>query len=61
MDFIDLSEKVTCPYNKSHIFDKERLLFHLNKCKDKEKVKHKFRSCRFNKIHIVPLEDIEAH
>jgi len=35
MNFEDLSEKACCPYNKNHIFDKEKYIFHLNRCKDK--------------------------
>ena len=53
MDFVDLNEKASCPYNPNHIFDKEKLLFHLNRCKDKLKVGHLFKSCKYNSIHIV--------
>lgn len=34
MYFEDLSDKATCPYNKNHVFDKEKLIFHINRCKD---------------------------
>lgn len=53
MNFEDLSDKVSCPYNKNHIFDKDKYMFHLNRCKDKEKVGHKFTQCQYNRIHIV--------
>ena len=61
MDFADLNEKASCPYNPNHIFDKDKLLFHLNKCKEKQKVGHLFRSCKYNSIHIIRKEDMEAH
>lgn len=53
MIFEDFSDKVSCPYNKNHIFDKEKLIFHINRCKDKEKVGHLYASCQYNRIHIV--------
>lgn len=58
MNFEDLSDKVSCPYNKNHIFDKDKYMFHLNRCKDKEKVGHKFTQCQYNRIHIVLKQDI---
>lgn len=61
MDFTDLTEKTECPYNPQHIFDKSKLIYHLGRCKDKEKVKHLFTSCQYNKIHIFKKEDIETH
>ena len=36
-------------------------MFHLNRCKDKEKVAHLFGSCQYNRIHIMPKQDIESH
>ena len=61
MYFEDVSDKASCPYNKSHTFDKEKLMFHLNRCKDKEKVGHLFGCCQFNRIHIMLKQDIESH
>ena len=61
MDFFDLNEKASCPYNPNHIFDKEKLLYHLNRCKDKLKVGHLFKPCKYNSIHIIRKEDIENH
>lgn len=61
MNFENLEEKASCPYNPNHIFDKEKLLFHLNRCKDKQKIGHLFKSCRFNSLHIIRKEDIEGH
>lgn len=62
MYFEDLSDKATCPYNKNHVFDKEKLIFHLNRCKDKEKVANQYDSCRFNRIHIhLKGDDLKFH
>ena len=61
MDFFDLQNKAQCPYNPNHFFDKEKLIFHIQRCKDKEKHQNKFRSCQYNKIYIVPKEDLEVH
>lgn len=61
MNFEDFSEKACCPYNKNHIFDKEKYIFHLNRCKDKDRIGHLFASCQYNRIHIVPKEDLATH
>ena len=61
MDFTDLRNKAQCPYNPNHVFDKEKLIFHIQRCKDQKKNGHLFRSCQYNKIHILPREDLEAH
>lgn len=61
MIFEDFSNKVSCPYNKNHVFEKEKLIFHINRCKDKAKVEHMFTSCRYNRIHILPKEDVTTH
>lgn len=54
-------EKASCPFNRNHIFAKEKLIFHINRCKDREKVKHKFAVCKYNGLHFIPKQDIEEH
>lgn len=46
-------EKASCPFNKNHIFAREKLIFHINRCKDREKVAHKFAVCKYNGLHFV--------
>ena len=43
------------------MFDHDKLIFHLNRCKDRLKVGHLYRTCSYNKIHIVLKEDLETH
>ena len=50
-----------CPFNPAHTFARNRLLFHLNTCKDKVKKAHLFVACKFNPLHFHPKEEIELH
>jgi hypothetical protein len=54
-------DKAVCPFNNTHTFAKEKLIFHLNRCKDKAKVIHKFAVCRYNGLHFIPKEKLEEH
>jgi hypothetical protein len=54
-------DKACCPFNPNHIFAREKLIFHLNRCKDKEKVIHLYRACKYNGVHYYKLEEIEQH
>lgn len=49
-------EKTCCPFNHAHIFSKEKLIFHINRCKDKPKVAHLFTVCRYNALHFIKKE-----
>ena len=54
-------EKACCPFNNAHIFAKEKLIFHINRCKDRPKVAHLFSACRYNGLHYLKNEEIELH
>lgn len=41
-----------CPYNKNHRFDCAKYFHHLGRCKEGQKVKHLYQTCRFNSLHI---------
>lgn len=54
-------QKASCPFNSNHIFAKEKLIYHMARCKDKPKVMHLMAQCRYNGLHYVKKEDIELH
>lgn len=54
-------ERASCPFNKNHIFAREKLIFHINRCKDREKVAHLFSTCQFNGLHFIKKEELEMH
>ncbi len=55
-------DRVSCPYDPSHKFAKNKLIWHISKgCAAKQKVGHLFGSCRYNSIHIVQLSELLRH
>jgi hypothetical protein len=55
------TEKASCPFNKNHVFAREKLIFHINRCKDRDKVAHLFSTCQYNGLHFVKKEELEMH
>lgn len=51
----------SCPFNSAHTFAKEKLIFHLNRCKDRAKVAHLFTTCPYNGMHFIKKEEAEMH
>jgi hypothetical protein len=41
-----------CPYNANHKFDSSKYFHHISRCKDGKKVKHLYKECQFNSLHI---------
>lgn len=50
-----------CPYNPNHTFASSKYFWHINRCKDRLKVMHKYTNCTYNQLHIILKEDIETH
>ena len=50
-----------CPYNPKHEFSPEKYEWHILRCKDGRKNKHKFIKCKYNNFHIHPKSDIIYH
>ena len=38
---------------KNHVFHKEKLIFHINRCKDRAKVEHLYAKCKYNGLHFI--------
>ena len=45
---MDNSEKIVCPYNRLHLINKYKFIWHFTRCKDQYKTHKKYRLCRFN-------------
>eukprot|EP00300_Choanocystis_sp_HF-7_P041331 c8045_g1_i1.p1 GENE.c8045_g1_i1~~c8045_g1_i1.p1 ORF type:complete len:260 (-),score=43.71 c8045_g1_i1:36-815(-) len=60
-DLEGTSKMLSCPYNRNHIMNKERIVRHMLKCADKLKVGNDFATCRYNTMHIVPKTAVEDH
>lgn len=43
----------TCPFNSAHTFEKDKLVFHINRCKDKAKRMPFMAKCKYNPMHFV--------
>lgn len=52
---------VACPYNNQHTMPESRLMWHLDKCPDGNRLKHLFSVCPYNNIHRVPRPHYEDH
>ena len=52
---------VECPFNPAHKIQKEKIQFHINRCKDGKKNAHLFATCDYNSFHIMKKTEIEEH
>lgn len=52
-------DTVICPYNKSHIILRERIQFHLVRCR-RSHPNIKLETCPFDLVHRMRKEDLEV-
>lgn len=50
-----------CPYNNQHVMNQERLLWHLDKCPDGNRLSYLFATCPYNTFHRMPKPQYEDH
>ncbi len=49
-----MEEIICCPFNKSHLIDKSKLITHINRCKDKKNFPNqKLIKCRNNALYFL--------
>jgi len=51
-----MNQLISCPYNAFHKVTEKRLMFHVVRCSEKEKVGHLFDHCPYNFLHILKKE-----
>lgn len=57
----NIDERVTCPFDRSHVIERRRLQTHIIKCRRNLPANHDFVVCRFWELHYVKKDQIDAH
>ncbi len=51
----------SCPFNSAHTFEKDKFVFHIQRCKDKQKMMPYMSKCKYNPMHYVLKDKIKQH
>jgi hypothetical protein len=49
----------SCPFNSAHTFEKDKFVFHIQRCKDKQKMMPYMSKCKYNPMHYVLKDKIK--
>ena len=61
MPLLPWEKTLTCPYNPAHQITKERIQFHLVKCRRNHPEADDIETCPYNASHHVPKPELEFH
>lgn len=61
MESNKVDDRISCPYNSTHLVKPDRFVWHLVKCESKDSAQVTTARCPFDTTHVLPIEEIIEH